>query len=245
MRRALVLANNEELVETIGRGGGNTRLVFTSSLTEEQLESSAPAKWTPGLGTERAVRLLYSGRIVREKGLFEAISAVRMLADEGVNAVFELVGWEDPTDPTIGRLFDHARALGVEDAVSHLGYLPAGQSLLEAYGSADVFVIPTYWEGFPRAIIDAMGMGRPVVACAVGGIRRRLTDHHDALLIQPRSPQAIADAVRELIADRTLWERLTASGLEYARQHTLERSARLVADHIREWTVRVRSATGY
>lgn len=241
-RNALVLANNEELVHSVTDAGA--QLVFTSSLTQAEADASSPAPWEPGLGVERPIRLLYSGRIVREKGLFETISAVRLLRDKGIRSSFQLVGWEDPADPTIEDLLSHARELDVVDAVSYLGYKPAGPDLLDVYHGADVFVIPTYWEGFPRAIIDAMGMGLPVIASRVGSIPRRLTDRRNALLIEPRSPEAVAGSVQELITDRSLWERVAEGGWQYAREHTLERSAQLLASHVRSWSSTTRSLTG-
>ena len=102
------------------------------------------------------------------------------------------------------------------DAVDVLGV--AGYPEAPArYHAGDVFVSPTYAEGFSNTILEAMASGLPIVSCDVVGVVDCLRDGHNALLVPPREPEQLADAVERLLADGALRERLAATALDQAR----------------------------
>jgi glycosyltransferase involved in cell wall biosynthesis len=230
-RDLVVLANNEELAAKLRTRVSNVEVVFTSSLPRSEI-ASEPKTFQTAMGTSRPVRLLYAGRFVREKGLYEAVDAIALLRERGIDATFQLVGMDDPGDPTIDDLLAYAAARGLAGAVEHLGYRAAGPELAEVYRSADIFLSPSYWEGFPHTIFEATGAGLPVVTTAVGGVGAWLHDDVEAVLIEPRSPQAICDAVVRLLSDGALFDRVARTGWVWAADHTEERSCELVAERV-------------
>jgi glycosyltransferase involved in cell wall biosynthesis len=104
-------------------------------------------------------------------------------------------------------------------------------NLWREYDAADIFVFPTYAEGFPRVILEAMARGLPVVSTRVSGIPGLVKDH--ALLVSPGSPHEVAEAILKVIDDPMLRRNLIRGGRDIARQYTLEETTRRRAEAIR------------
>lgn len=125
-----------------------------------------------------------------------------------------------------GELFSetkaYAEALGIAEHVRFLG----SQSNVYPYlHDADIFLLPSNYEGMPMTIIEAMGTGLPIVATKVGGVPDMLTDGESALLT-PIDPEAVADACIKLISDESLRARLGRN----AKQESLRFSAAYMAE---------------
>ncbi len=231
-RNALVLVNTPDLAE---RFDGDVQMVFESTLTEEMV-ASEPRMAESGLGSSRPARLLFTGRILPEKGLWEAVDAVRILTERGFDVTLDIAGWEYPTDPVVQGLRRHIHALGVEERVRFLGYVPAGALLATVYREADVFVLPTHGEGFPRSLFEAMGSGLPVVTTGVGGIPHWIHHEREAVLVQPRSAVSLADGLERVLTDDDLRHRVARGGLEFARPWTVEKGCALLAAKLSDWS---------
>jgi glycosyltransferase involved in cell wall biosynthesis len=130
------------------------------------------------------------GRQVAEKGLLELFAAARQLDDRFVVVV---IGPDDPEKPdALDR--DSIRA-AADDGVRFLGMRDDVDRL---YGAMDVFVLPSWREGFPRAAMEAAASGLPVVATDVRGCRQVVDDGVTGLLVPVRDADALARALRAL-----------------------------------------------
>jgi glycosyltransferase involved in cell wall biosynthesis len=89
-------------------------------------------------------------------------------------------------------------------------------TLLDHYRRADIFVIATLAEGFPRVIYEAMSQGLPVVATDIGTIKAMLRDRQDTLLVARGSGEALADAVELLLRNVELRRALIRNGYDFA-----------------------------
>lgn len=114
-------------------------------------------------------------------------------------------------------------SLGLQGAVLFLGTV-SDEDLVVLYNVADVFVFPSLYEGFGFPLLEAMACGTPVVAGNTSSVPEVVGDA--GLLVNPRSPEAIADAVRRVLADGDLAEDLRRRGLARAQTFTWERTAR-------------------
>lgn len=151
---------------------------------------------------EDAVVVLLVARLVREKGILELADAAMALADlDKLHVV--VAGAELPSDRTgiSGLLDSHPVAAALGRRWQRLGYRADIDALLAA---ADMFVLPTYREGLPRSIIEAMATGLPIVTTRIRACEELVTDGETGLLVPVRSVEALAAAIRELVgrADR-------------------------------------------
>ena len=131
-----------------------------------------------------------------------------------------------------GELEAIASRLGLTQAVSFLGYR---SDAWHAMAMSDVVVCASLYEAFPRTLLEALAMERPVVATAVGGIPEIVIDGETGVLTPAGDPNALASAVLRLLDDRELARRLAAAGRELVCQrYTVEAHAAALASLYRE-----------
>lgn len=131
-------------------------------------------------------------------------------AREVPNARFLFVG----DGPERDRLEALSRSLGVHDRVEFLGFRSDVRELVR---QCDLFVLPSLDEGLPLAVLEAMMVGKPVVATRAGGTSEAVLDGVTGIVVEPRDVAALADAVRTVLADPELAARMGAAGRVRAR----------------------------
>lgn len=180
-------------------------------------------------------RLLYTGRIERTKGLFEIATALTLLMEQGDDVVLDLVGSPEKNENSLEDLRAFAQNKGVVDRIKYHGFKSLGPELFAYYKQADIYVIASYHEGFPRTIWEAMAHSLPVVATKVGSIPHFLHDQEDVLLVSPYNSIELAQSIKRLIHEPQLRQQLIRRGIELARENTLEKRAEEMVFHIRRW----------
>jgi glycosyltransferase involved in cell wall biosynthesis len=173
-------------------------------LTPGDVSAQTPAP-DVSAGTRPPV-VLAVGRLAPQKGFATLLSAAALWRDLQPQPLVTIVG-EGPLEAQLKR---QAVALGL--TVHFAGSRRDVPALL---GSADVFVLPSLWEGQPLILQEALRAGVPVVATRVGGIPE-LTGEDAALLVPPGDPGRLAAAVREVLTDPALAARLRMAALECA-----------------------------
>lgn len=148
------------------------------------------------------VALAFAGRLTAQKALPLLLEA--LVASPGVMLLILGDG------PERGSLGEIAVALGLGARVRFLG---AGDraDVLRLFAAADAAVLPSAWENFPHTVVEALAVGTPVIATAVGGVPEMVTDEGNGLLVPAGNVAALAEAVRRLAADRELRARLAAA----------------------------------
>jgi glycosyltransferase involved in cell wall biosynthesis len=158
---------------------------------------------------EWAWRIMYSGRLVREKGVFTLVKALPLLPDQ---ATLDLVGHGH--DSVKQELRELASELGVVDRVS-FALASSRQDLRDRYRAADVVVMSSEWpEPFGLVPLEAMACATPVVATGTGGSGEFLDDDVNCLLYTPGDAEALAAAVSRVAGDPALRARLVSGGTE-------------------------------
>lgn len=179
------------------------------------------------------INLLYAGRIDEAKGLFELIEATAQLFEKGRNITLKIVGWElDPSYKLTKQLQDLVKKSKLEKVVTFSGKLNIGDELNGAYREADIFILPSYHEGFPRVIWEAMANSLPVITTAVGGIPDVLTHKKNAYFINTHSPEAIVNAVEHLLNNPTEVTSMVEAALYLVKENTLEKQTKLLISTI-------------
>ena len=147
--------------------------------------------------SEYPLRLVYIGRIAREKGLYETLQGLRLATELGVDARLVIAGRGAEED----RLRRYTQALGIAARVTFVDPV-FGADKVRLLGGADVMVLPSYSEGLPYALLEAMAAGIPVLATAVGAIPDVVAHGTHGLLVPVRDGRAIAEALVRLAGDR-------------------------------------------
>jgi len=197
----------------INRGFDPEKLkIFPRGLDTELFNPARrdPAFWEKyGAATNGEVRLLYVGRISREKDLDVLANAYRRLREEGLSVQLFVVG-HGP--------YSQALSETLPDAV-FTGYL-TGLELATAYASADVFAFPSTTDTFGNVIIEAQASGVPVVVSDSGGPKELVNDKTNGLVTKSHDVEDFTRAIRALIVDPALRERMG----DCARQSVIDLS---------------------
>jgi len=146
-----------------------------------------------------ARRLLFAGRLAKQKDLPTLLRSVRLLADAGRDFRLTIVG----SGPERRRLLTLTRTLRIEARVNFIPHMPREQ-LSELYQQSSIFVLPSVHEALGKVIVEAGLCGLPIVAAAVGDIPWHVTDGENGLLVPPRDPKALARAIARLLDDPAL-----------------------------------------
>jgi D-inositol-3-phosphate glycosyltransferase len=187
------------------------------------------------VGTFSEKTVLFVGRIDPVKGLDTWFRAMRLVLQAepslGTRMCVCLIGGdldedEDP-DSELARLDKLKDELGLSEVVTFLGGR-AQSSLPYYYASADVVVMPSRYESFGLAALEAMACGTPVVASDVGGLSFVVRNGETGFLVPEGDEQALAQCILNLLRDRELRNRLGARAVEVAQNY----SWRLIADKI-------------
>lgn len=137
--------------------------------------------------------LLFLGRLCKEKGISELLDAVAVTAEKYPDVRLYLGGvWEDSS---LKRKADELKTY-----VKYLGWI--GEEEKELYmDKCSIFVLPTYFEGQPISLLEAMAKGMAVISTQVGGIPQILRSGQEGILIPPKDAQALAESICELLDD--------------------------------------------
>jgi glycosyltransferase involved in cell wall biosynthesis len=161
----------------------------------------------PSPGTP--ARVIMVARISPEKGHIVLVDAMRLLVDRGVPVVAEIVG-DGAFRPEVEA---HIAGVGLGSHVTLTGELHSDE-VAARLREADLFCLPSFFEGIPISIMEAMATGLPVVATAVGGIPELVIDRRTGFLIPAGRADALADAIAAFVADPALRGRLAQAGRE-------------------------------
>jgi glycosyltransferase involved in cell wall biosynthesis len=163
-----------------------------------------PAPTLPTLpGREEARRMLgvegftlaAAGRLTRQKALGDALAAVARV--DGVRLVLAGDG------PERASLESRSRDLGLDGRVRFLGARPR-EDVLRLFRAADAALLTSAWENLPHGVLEALAVGTPVIATAVGGVPEVVREGANGLLVSPGDVGALAEAIRRLATDDAL-----------------------------------------
>ena len=139
--------------------------------------------------------ICFAGRLLRDKGVYEFVSAARILKKRGVHARFLMAGKEDLMNPT-GLKTEELNYIQEEGVVEVLGYK---KDIPTLYAKSHIVCLPSYREGLPKALAEAAAASRAIVTTDVPGCRDTVIPNQSGLLVPAKDSKKLADALHWLI----------------------------------------------
>jgi glycosyltransferase involved in cell wall biosynthesis len=168
-------------------------------------------------------RILFTGRIVPIKGIENLIRALKIVVERKHNVELHIVGNAQDLG-YLERLKKEARELGVDYLITYTGGL-YGNDLLREYAECSIFVLPSLYESSPIVLLEAMAVGKPIIATNVGGIPFLVEDGSNGFLVESGNVDHLAEKILNLVQDDRLREKMGNRGREKARNFTWDRIA--------------------
>jgi glycosyltransferase involved in cell wall biosynthesis len=148
-------------------------------------------------------RFLMIGRLLGDKGVREFVQAARMVRDVHPGVQFQLAGWIDENPDAIEK--SELETWVSTGAIEFLGRL---QDVLPAIAACTVYVLPSYREGTPRTVLEAMAAGRPIITTDAPGCRETVVDGDNGFLVPVKSIDALVAAMLRFVHDASLAPRM-------------------------------------
>jgi len=168
---------------------------------------------------QRRFRMVFLGLIGKRKGVFDLLQVVKDLKAKGYD--FELIiGGNGRVNELLKKVTD----LGLKEIVHYRGWISASERD-ELLNNVDVYVLPSYGEGLPMSLLEAMSYGVPVVSSYVGGIPELITDGKNGLLIEPGDIDALSGNLEMLMTDEARRSEIGLMGRKKVdADHNLEKN---------------------
>ncbi len=177
------------------------------------------------------IKLLFVGRIEKAKGMDELVATFKLLRQNKYPVSLHLAGW-DTTDAN--SYFQQLNKSNfTSDAWQYHGLL-CGNELFQLYRESDIFVLPSYHEGFPRVIWEAMANSLPVVTTKVGSIPKNLQHGVNAMLVNIKNETELYIAVSDIISDKFLRQKLIKNAGVLVQDCLMDVQVKKIIDYINE-----------
>jgi glycosyltransferase involved in cell wall biosynthesis len=212
---AILLLSKQEIDDFVGFfPGKNYSLVKNPFVPINESQIKKPKKI---FLSKHNPRLLFVGRLIREKGIFDLISSLPVIIE---NHQCSLIVAGDGIEK--GRLIQFIQENCLSKYVSLLGYVQS-DLLAEVYRSSDIFVLPSYFaEGFPTVFSEAMSYGLPIITTRIRGANDHLEEGVNALFVEPKDPIGIAKNINNLLENEDLYFNISKNNLEKIKSFSPE-----------------------
>ena len=200
-----VIVISEKLAEKILKLGiPQDKIMITYNMVDtETFNPQIKSSFKKEIGTKKPI-ILFVGNLVPQKGIEYLIKAKKYLKKD---SKLVIVGG----GPLLKKLKDITKKENIKDVL----FTGPRTDINNIMAAADIIVLPSISEGFPIVLLEAMAMGKPVVATKVGGIPE-IVDEKVGILVGPKNPRRLADAIEKLLSDEKLRKKLGENGLKKA-----------------------------
>ncbi len=165
--------------------------------------------------THTPVRLLMIGVFFPHRRFEDAVAAISVLKERNIHATLTIIGSHSHKDPYFRNIERIIREKHLEGFVELKGRVTEAE-LKSAFADADIFLFPNHLQSWGIAVFEALASGIPVIVSKTAGASEVLKDRYSALIIPPKDPHALADAVETLAHDPKLYESLSVNGRRVA-----------------------------
>lgn len=219
-RKWPVICNGQQLYQkmlSLNRNSEAILKIVSSTFSEELIPNISINRQID----TKIIKLLYVGRISPEKGISDLLHALNDLKQSS-NIRYELLLVGPAAHGEKERLEKTVKNYELDNVV-FIGPVGFGEDLFEYYRQADIFVLPSFVEGTPRVLIEAMAFGLPIVATNVGGVPDVISEGKNGLLVDPGNPESLSGAIQRLVNNNDLYQEISRRNSEQAKELTVEK----------------------
>ena len=201
--------------------------VETTPVDDELLRGFDLGKRLKCFNPNQRIQILFLARIIKSKGIFEAIYTIYYLRQR-FPVVRLLIAGDGQHLKDAQKLVNN---LGLNREVEFLGYI-GGQHKQKAFANSDLYLFPsTHGEGMPTSVLEAMAFGLPIITYPVGGIKDFFEDGEHGYLVKTHDPHEIASLVVKLIESPNILRKISRYNHQYAlKRFTASQNANRLAD---------------
>ncbi|MFY9461868.1 MAG: glycosyltransferase family 4 protein [Candidatus Sungiibacteriota bacterium] len=163
-------------------------------------------------------KILATGILFPHRRFEDIIEALALLVRRGYQPTLSIIGDTAASPAYYEKLKALAEVKGVANRVAFLGIVSESE-LIHAYHEHDVFVFSNYLQTWGLAPLEAMATGLPVIVSRGAGVHEVLIDHETAILINPKDPEELAAAIKEVMDTPALYEKLSKRGAVFVRSN--------------------------
>lgn len=157
--------------------------------------------------------ILFLGRLGKRKGIYDVISILPELIKEYPDLRLYVAG-----DGEISRCQKICKEMNIEDYIEFKGWLDRNR-IIDLFKECSIFVLPSYHEGLPMSMLEAMSHGLAVVVTAVGGIPSVISQNYNGLLIKAGDGQALRESIDCLLKDKNFCSKIGRQGYATVKEH--------------------------
>lgn len=159
----------------------------------------APSYFNKILSHKETIQFLFLGRVGERKGIFDLLRSITLLSDNKKNYMRLIVGG----DGDISRLNETITNLKLQNVVFYKGWV-TGKEKYDLLRTSDVYVLPSYNEGLPISILEAMSYGMPIISTPVGGIPEVVKDGENGFMNKPGDFLSLSNSLDRFISNQEL-----------------------------------------
>ena len=215
----MLTLSSEERNNFLAIGVPPQKVQVTANVIQKDLYITDPEfKKKAGLSANTPV-LLFVGRFMHEKGIIDLVEACRLLKEAKVDFCLFCLG----NGPLLEEVNSLIAKYGLKDNIKLPGHIPESETR-RYYANCDVLILPTYHqEGFPMAVFQAVGAGRPVITTKIRAAADYLVENENCLWVEKKNPGQLFKQVSALLNNKPLQEKMRVNNLALAEKFTADR----------------------
>lgn len=150
-------------------------------------------------------RLLFLGALIKRKGVIDLLHAIKILHEDGIKNFQLLIAGSGDEEK---KLKEYVNENKLFDIVSFLGWVTSSQKM-DLLQNSDILVLPSYNEGLPMAILEAMSFGMPIISTNVGSISEAVHDNENGFLFCPGEIDELVSVLKKILLDEKIWDKFS------------------------------------
>jgi glycosyltransferase involved in cell wall biosynthesis len=203
-----IIVLSDEIRQSLIEMGYNGPIYIETTVVDDSIFKN----FNNAKSDRNTVNILFLTRIEKYKGIFEAIRTFELLQKNGSNINMNIAGIGDELEPAK----KYVSGKGIT-GINFMGYL-TGKDKADIFKSSDIYFLPSYGEGMPNSLLEAMAYGLPVITRPVGGLKDFFIDKKMGFLTASKEPEAFAKLIELLIYSPDLRQKMGEFNSKYAER---------------------------